>query len=138
MIKDSKIICICGSTRFTIQMLKEKWELERRGVIVLDWAYNPLGFTSEWVELNHNQADEEGIRELLDYTHKHKIDLADEVLIINVNGYIGNGTKSEIKYARSTNKPVLFLEPLSIEQKIKIDLATLPDNRRIKDSRMMD
>lgn len=112
MINGTKIIVLCGSTRFTLQMLKKQWELEREGNIVMGWAYNPFGFTPEWKELNHNQADEEGIREILDYAHKRKIDLADEIFIINVDGYTGDGTKSEIKYAKEKSKPVSYLEPV--------------------------
>ena len=41
--------------------------------------------------------------------HKRKIDLADEIFVINVDGYIGSSTKSEIEYAKSTNKVVGYL-----------------------------
>jgi len=46
-----------------------------------------------------------------DDIHKRKIDMADEIFIINVGGYVGSGTKSEIEYARETGKKVSFLEP---------------------------
>ncbi len=45
----------------------------------------------------------------LDELHKRKIDLADEILIIDVNGYIGDSTKSEIEYAKSLNKKIRYL-----------------------------
>ena len=48
---------------------------------------------------------------MLDNMHKRKIDMADEIFVINVGGYIGASTKSEIEYAKSTNKKVNFLEP---------------------------
>jgi hypothetical protein len=48
---------------------------------------------------------------MLDDMHKRKIDLADEIFIINAGGYIGSSTMSEIEYARKTNKPVRYLEP---------------------------
>lgn len=47
----------------------------------------------------------------LDELHKRKIDLADEVLVLNVGGYIGDSTKSEVTYAIENGKPVRWLEP---------------------------
>ena len=52
----------------------------------------------------------EGIKEMLDDMLKRKIDMADEVYIINVNGYIGSSTQSEIEYAKATGKTVKYLE----------------------------
>ena len=61
----------------------------------------------------HSGDDEvwtEGIKEMLDDMHKRKIDMADEIFVINVGGYIGASTKSEIEYAKATGKPVRYLE----------------------------
>ena len=49
-------------------------------------------------------------KEMLDDMHKRKIDMADEIFVINVNGYIGSSTKSEIEYAIKTGKKVNYLE----------------------------
>ena len=49
-------------------------------------------------------------KEMLDDMHKRKIDMADEIFVISVNGYIGSSTKSEIEYAEKTGKPVRYLE----------------------------
>ena len=49
---------------------------------------------------------------MLDDMHKAKIDMADEIFVINVDGYIGNSTRSEIEYAKMTGKAVRFLEPI--------------------------
>jgi len=48
---------------------------------------------------------------MLDDMHKRKIEMADEIFIINVGGYIGSSTQSEIEYARSTGREVRYLEP---------------------------
>ena len=53
-------------------------------------------------------------KQMLDDMHKRKIDMADEIFVINVGGYIGDSTKSEIAYAISTNKKVNYLEPTKI------------------------
>lgn len=47
---------------------------------------------------------------MLDDMHKRKIDMADEIFVINVGGYIGNSTRSEIEYAGANGKPVHYLE----------------------------
>lgn len=49
-------------------------------------------------------------KEMLDDMHKRKIDMADEIFVINVNGYIGESTKSEIQYALNKGKKVNYLE----------------------------
>ena len=67
------------------------------------------------VGLFGHSGDEEvwkpGTKEMLDDMHKRKIDMADEIYVINVGGYIGESTKSEIAYAEKTGKKVNCLEP---------------------------
>lgn len=61
----------------------------------------------------HSGDDEvwtENIKKMLDDMHKRKIDMADEIFVINKNGYIGSSTKSEIEYALKTNKKVNYME----------------------------
>ena len=53
-----------------------------------------------------------GVKEMLDEMHLRKIDLADEIYVINVGGYIGSSTRSEIAYAQAHGKPVRYLEPI--------------------------
>ena len=48
-------------------------------------------------------------KEMLDDMHKRKIDMADEIFVINVGGYIGSSTRSEIDYALSRGKGVRYL-----------------------------
>lgn len=63
----------------------------------------------------HSGDDEvwtEGMKEMLDNMHKRKIDMADEIFVINVGGYIGESTKSEIEYAIRNGKGVNYLEPI--------------------------
>lgn len=47
---------------------------------------------------------------MLDDMHKRIIDMADEIFVINVGGYIGSSTRSEIVYAAETGKVVRYLE----------------------------
>lgn len=66
------------------------------------------------VGLFGHSGDEEvwapGTKELLDDMHKRKIDMADEIYVINVGGYIGESTRSEIAYAQAAGKSVRYLE----------------------------
>lgn len=47
---------------------------------------------------------------MLDDIHKRKIDMADEIFVINKGGYIGESTRSEIEYAKKTNKKINYME----------------------------
>lgn len=53
---------------------------------------------------------------MLDDIHKGKIDLSDEIFVINVGGYIGASTKNEIEYAESTDKVVKYLENINLNK----------------------
>lgn len=102
-----KIICLCGSTRYweLFRDLGLKFTLE--GVIVLSIGIAaPDSMTFAHVE------SEEGkkLKAALDELHKRKIDLADEIFVINKDKYIGESTKSEIEYAIKNNKIVRYLE----------------------------
>jgi hypothetical protein len=100
-----KVICLCGSTRFTEQMLIKQWELTKQGYIVLTWCALPDSYFS-----GSHIGDHEGVNEIVDEVHKRKIDIADEVLVLNIGGYIGESTRSEIDYAEAHGKPVRFFE----------------------------
>ncbi len=110
------VICLCGSTRFTDVMLVIQWEFAKKGHIVLGWNALPDSYFNSgdtpriWLE-NHkaNVAEQEGVKELIDELHKRKIDLSDEVFVLNIGGYIGESTRSEIDYALDHGKPVHYL-----------------------------
>lgn len=100
-----KVVCLCGSTKFVDVFQKMNEEETLAGNIV-------LSIGSSLREVKWDQVPKfvvEKIKTDLDELHKRKIDLADEILVINVDGYIGESTTSEIEYAKSTNKPVRYL-----------------------------
>lgn len=105
----TRIVCICGSTRFIGEMAVQTWEFEKRGVIALGPHLLP-----QWYEgvQEHHQAEAEGVAHIIDELHLRKIDMADEVFVVNVNGYIGERTAAEIAYAKEHGKPVRYLEML--------------------------
>jgi len=103
-----KIICICGSSQFIEQIAVLAWELEKQGAITLGMHLLPANYPG--VKPDH-QAEAEGVRERMDELHLRKIDMADEVLVVNVGGYVGSSTRNEIAYARRKKKPIKWLEP---------------------------
>jgi hypothetical protein len=103
-----KIICLCGSTRFIEQFAVKTWELELQGHIVLGCTLLPHWYTSG---IQDHFAEHEGVKAQRDELHLRKIDLADEILVLNFGGYIGYSTREELIYARASGKPVQFLEP---------------------------
>ena len=102
MIAQYPVITLCGSTRFKDQFLEAQKRLTLAGNIVISVGlFGHSGDDEVWSE---------GTKEMLDDMHKRKIDMADSIYVINVGGYIGQSTRSEIEYARSQGKPVEFLE----------------------------
>jgi len=106
-----KVVCICGSTRFADLHAITKWKLEQDGrAICLMINYLPAWYAEAqgWKGLAHF-GEQSGRKKVLDELHLRKIDLADEVFVINKDGYIGESTKCEIEYARAQGKPVYYL-----------------------------
>jgi len=114
-----KVICICGSTRFADIHAIMRWEFEKEGkAICLMINYLPAWFAKEKGWNGHDHfGEQEGIKDILDTLHLRKIDLADEVFVVNKDGYIGDSTRHEIEYAQSKGKPVRYLEELKREPK---------------------
>lgn len=102
-----KIICICGSSRFVDIAAVNAWEFEKQGIMVLSMHLLPQWYTG--LKPDH-QAEHENVSHILDELHLRKIDLADEVFVINQGGYIGDRTATEIAYAKQKGKPVFYME----------------------------
>lgn len=100
-----KIVCLCGSTRFYEAFKKANYEETMKGNIVLSVGFYPHASEAVHGETIGITAEE---KEKLDELHKRKIDLADEILVLNINGYIGKSTKSEIEYAERHNKKIRY------------------------------
>lgn len=100
------IVCLCGSTRFTSAWQKAQLEETLAGRIVLTVGNT----THPDDDLIAREIITPEVKVQLDILHKKKIDLADEILVLNVGGYLGSSTKSEIAHAISTRKRIRFLE----------------------------
>lgn len=108
-----EIVCLCGSTRFGEAFQAANLKETLAGKIVLSIGCNMKSDSEIFGHLPQAELDEIKIR--LDELHKRKIDLSDEVLVLNVGGYIGDSTRSEIEYAEANHVPVRYLEPLMWE-----------------------
>lgn len=104
MVGKFKVITLCGSTKFKDEYMKAQKDLTLQGNIVISVGlFGHSGDDEVWTE---------GTKEMLDNMHKRKIDMADEIFVVNVGGYIGESTKSEIEYAIRNGKKVNYLEPV--------------------------
>jgi hypothetical protein len=102
------VITLCGSTRFTEEMLIRQWELSKQGHVVMGWCVLPNSYSGD---THSHLAEEENVQEIMDVVHKKKIDLSDYIIVINVRDYIGESTKSEILYALEKGKGVEYVYP---------------------------
>lgn len=104
-----EVVCLCGSTRFYNEFQEANYNLTMQGKIVLS-----VGFFHHQCKEVHGEgvgcSEEQKV--LLDELHKRKIDLAGSILVLNVGGYIGESTRSEIEYAKTHGKRVEYLEPI--------------------------
>lgn len=132
-----KIICLCGSTKFYEAFQKANYDLTMAGNIVLSVGHYPhqktvrqrvkidgcMGeqeaYVNTVVPVEHGETvgctPEQKVE--LDKLHFKKIEEADEIFVLNVNGYIGESTTNEVNYALELGKPVRWLEPNMIPQK---------------------
>lgn len=98
----AKVITICGSLKFEREMKREAERLELEGNCVLSVIYpGSESFNKD------DYTSEQG--NLFDKLHKQRIDMSDAIFVVNVDGYIGSSTKSEIEYAKENNKEIIYL-----------------------------
>ena len=103
-VKDKyNVITLCGSIKFKNEFMKVQEELTLDGNIV----FTPNFFNSLKGEIKKET------RKMLDEMHRQKIDMSNEIYVINCGGYIGESTKSEIEYAKANGKKISYLEDIS-------------------------
>ncbi len=98
-----KVITLCGSTKFKDDFIKEQQRLTMAGNIVI--SVGVFGH-ADGIELSQSE------KVMLDDMHKQKINMADEIFVINKGGYIGWSTQQEINYAAIRNIPVVYMEKI--------------------------
>jgi len=104
-----KVITLCGSTRFKNEFMEAQKRLTLEGNIVISVGlFGHSGDKEVWEGMDEDTLTQTKI--MLDDMHKRKIDMADEIFVINVGGYIGDSTRSEIAYATEHGKTVRYLQ----------------------------
>ncbi|MDO4199953.1 MAG: hypothetical protein Q4D57_04295 [Clostridia bacterium] len=94
-----KIITMCGSMRFSEKMREISEKLELGGNCVLTPVFPP-----EDEKKSYTKQEEK----LFDLAHKERIKLSDAIFVVNVDNYIGSSTKSEIEFAKSLGKEIIY------------------------------
>jgi hypothetical protein len=98
------IVAICGSTRFIECIAALQWHFEKAGTITFAPLYLP-----PVVAPGPHAAERDGVKAAIDELFKRKIDLADEVIVFDLDGYVGESTRSELEYAQKIGRPVRWL-----------------------------
>lgn len=105
------VITLCGSTRFKNEFYTAQKRLTLEGNIVISVGlFGHSGDEEVWDGMDEGTLGK--TKAMLDDMHKRKIDMADSIFVINVGGYIGESTKSEIAYALEHGKKVEYLEEI--------------------------
>ena len=103
------VITLCGSTRFKDEFYEVQKRLTLEGNIVISVGlFGHSGDSEVWDGMDEGTLSK--TKDMLDDMHKRKIDMADSIYVINVGGYIGKSTRSEIEYAKAHNKSIRYLE----------------------------
>lgn len=109
MVGKYKVVTLCGSTRFKEQFMEAQKRLTLEGYIVISVGlFGHAGDQEVWDGMDEGTLSK--TKEMLDDMHKRKIDMADEIYVINVGGYIGDSTRSEIQYAEAHGKSVRYYQ----------------------------
>ena len=109
MVGNYKVVTLCGSTRFKEQFMEAQKRLTLEGNIVISVGlFGHAGDQEVWDGMDEGMLSK--TKEMLDDMHKRKIDMADEIYVINVGGYIGDSTRSEIQYAEEHGKTVRYYQ----------------------------
>ena len=109
MVGKYPVITLCGSTRFKNEFMEAQKRLTLEGNIVISVGlFGHSGDKEVWENMDEGTLTK--TKEMLDDMHKRKIDMADSIYVINVGGYIGDSTRSEIEYAKNHGKEVKYLE----------------------------
>jgi len=130
----TEIVCYCGSLRVALDAFKKA---EYEAVLKGEIALLPCCM---FVDIEREYGVESDYKTKADDLHKRKIDIADKVFILNVGGYIGQSTRSEIDYALSISKPVEYLEPIGntsveINEVLKILNENYEASKKIEDKK---
>ena len=119
-----KVVTICGSSKFVDVMAVCAWLIEREEkAITMSLHFLPSWYT----RVPDHLAEHEDVANDMDALHLCKIDISDEIFVVNYEDYIGDSTAKEVKYAKKNNKKIRWFSHDPIGKKV-MDLIT---NRRL-------
>lgn len=99
-----RVVTLCGSSRFVDVMAVVGWVIERdEGSAVFGLHLLPAWYPGV---PEHHLAESEGVAERFDELHRRKIEMSDEVFVVDVGGYVGDSTRAEVAHAVSLGLPV--------------------------------
>lgn len=129
-----KVIVLCGSSRFVDLMAVCSWLIEKNeNAITMGLHLLPAWYS--YKPIPDHLAEHENVADQMDCLHLHKIDLADEVFVVNAGGYIGNSTNNEIKYAEDLGINIrYFTESEYLEKIYEIHEANAKMKKAIPDA----
>lgn len=104
--KTPYIVCLCGSSRFIWFFAVMQWEIEKRGALALGLHLLPADF----MPVSDHAAEHNGVAEAMDALHLQKIDMANEILVLTIAGYIGASTRREIEFATEAGKLIYYIQ----------------------------
>lgn len=103
MVGNYEVVTLCGSTKFKDDFIKAQEFLTLNGRIVVSVGLFGHADNKYQTEITSD------VKTMLDDMHKRKIDMADSILVINRDDYIGKSTRSEIEYAASIGKEIKYM-----------------------------
>lgn len=98
-----KVITVCGSLRFMKEIMEITEKMDLQGNCMLSIVYPTRTDKDDYTE-----EEKVVLREM----HKERIKISDAILVVNVDNYIGSSTKSEIEFAKSLNKEIVYYTDL--------------------------
>ena len=118
----TKIVIMCGSSRFCDVMAVCAWLIEKQEhAITMGLHLLPDWYTT----VESHLAESEGVAEQMDELHLRKIDISDEIFVVNVNHYVGDSTAREVRYAMEKDKPIRWFTNDSVGREVVAMLENL-------------
>lgn len=129
-----KVVTLCGSSRFIDIMAVCGWFLERDEKAVAMGLHLLPGW---YGAPDHHLAEAEGVAKEMDALHLKKIEMSDEVFVVNYNHYIGSSTENEVRHATDLGKPIRWLtnDPLGKKVLDYIDAVVSKEQQAARDAK---
>lgn len=112
-----KIVTICGSSRFVDIMAVCAWIIERdEQAIVMSLHLLPWWYSNDLPD--DHLAEHEGVADQMDELHLRKIDISDEIFVVNYGDYVGESTTKEIEHAKENGKDIRWFTHDPVGEKV--------------------